>query len=226
MTGDLFFDGLSLVGYFSLILVVGLWPRREQGTMEEFAMGGRRIPWWAVTASIMAAEISAATFLGAPEEGYTNRNYTYAQLALGTILARAIVAYLFIKPYYDYKVVSIYEFLQIRFGVMTKNAASAVFLLTRILASGTRLYVAGVIVVLAVEYLGHFIPSAREEILIYVVVLAVITVLTTIYTSLGGIKAVVWTDLIQATVMFAALGYTIWALLERIRADGRERCRI
>ena len=100
-----------------------------------------------VLASIIAAELSAATFLGTPAEGYHLRNFTYAQLAIGTVIARIIVAYLFILPFYDNNVVSIYEFLQIRFGVATRNAASGVFLITRLLASGTRLYVAAVIVV-------------------------------------------------------------------------------
>ena len=84
-------------------------------------MGNRNIPWWAVLASILAAEISAATFLGAPGEGYEKRNFTYAQLALGTILARVIIAYIFIKPYYDFRVVSIYEYLLLRFGTRDKG---------------------------------------------------------------------------------------------------------
>ena len=86
-----------------------------------------------------------------PGEGFTFRNYTYLQLALGTILARILVSYIFIKPYYDYKVYSIYEYLTARFGVPTKNAASAIFMFTRVLASGARLYVAAIALVLAYE---------------------------------------------------------------------------
>ena len=71
----------------------------------------------------LAAEISAGTFLGTPGEGYGLRNFTYGQLAIGTIIARIVVAYVFIKPYYDYRVVSIYEYLQLRFGIGTRNAA-------------------------------------------------------------------------------------------------------
>ena len=94
-------------------------------------------------ASIIAAETSAGTFFGTPGEGFALRNYTYLQLALGTILARILVSYIFIKPYYDYKVFSIYEYLTARFGVATKNAASAVFMITRLLASGARLVCRG-----------------------------------------------------------------------------------
>src|SRR5437588_13092499 len=137
--------------YFIIVMAIGLYKGRDDRTMEGFAVGDRNIPWWAVLASILAAEISAATFLGAPGEGYAMRNFTYAQLAIGTILARVIVAFVFIKPYYDYRVVSIYEFLRVRFGEQTKNAASAVFLVTRALASGTRLYVAAIVLVLGYE---------------------------------------------------------------------------
>jgi hypothetical protein len=78
---------------------------------------------------------ATGTFLGTPGEGYSLRNYTYLQLAFGTILARIIIAFIFIKPYYDYNVYSIYEFLTVRFGTGSKNAASAVFLVTRVLAT-------------------------------------------------------------------------------------------
>src|SRR3954447_17262657 len=141
-------DSLVTLIYFFLVISIGLYKGRGDKSMAGFAIGDRNIPWWAVLASILAAEISAATFLGAPGEGYALRNFTYAQLAIGTILARVIIAFLFIKPYYDYRVVSIYEFLNVRFGERTKNAASAVFLITRALASGTRLYVAAVVLVL------------------------------------------------------------------------------
>ena len=147
------------------------------------------MPWWAITASIIASELSAATFLGTPGEGFADRNFFYAQLAIGTILARVIVAYLFIRAYYDYNVVSIYELMEERFGPITKNAASAVFLLTRLLASGTRLYAPSIILVLAVEV--WLPPSPSLELSLYAACIIAITLLTTIYTALGGIRAVV-----------------------------------
>jgi len=134
-----FWDAFAIVAYFALVIGVGLASARHRGdNVREFSMGSRQMPWWAVLASIVAAELSAATFLGAPAEGYYGRNFLYAQLAIGTVIARIIVAYVFIRPFYDNNVVSIYEFLQIRFGVATRNAASGVFLITRLLASGTR----------------------------------------------------------------------------------------
>ncbi len=238
------FDAFVIFAYFAIVISIGLYKGRGDKSMEGFAVGDRNIPWWAVLASILAAEISAATFLGAPGEGYAMRNFTYAQLAIGTILARVIIAFVFIKPFYDFRVVSIYEFLLLRFGSLTKNAASAIFLVTRALASGTRLYVAGVVLVLAYEmFTGTHFGESREalhkaiaaatgpaqleqltrelaalnwrEVGIYIAALAGLTLVTAIYTALGGIKAVVWTDVIQATIMFGSLGFAIYLLISR-----------
>lgn len=206
-------DGLAIFAYFALVIGVGLASARNRGdNMREFSVGSRQMPWWAVLASIIAAELSAATFLGAPGEGYYLRNFTYVQLAIGTVLARLIVAYLFIRPFYDNNVVSIYEFLQIRFGVATRNAASAVFLITRLLASGTRLYVAAVIVVLGYEMIHGVAATSEEAVWIYGGAVVVVTALTTLYTAVGGIRAVVWTDLIQATVMGGAVIFALASL--------------
>ena len=204
MDARLLVDLCVLLLYFGAILFLGLYMGRKEENLEDFALGGRRIPWWAVLASIIAAETSAGTFFGTPGEGYALRSYTYLQLALGTILARILVSYIFIKPYYDYNVFSIYEYLTARFGVATKNAASAVFMFTRVLASGARLYVAAIALVLAYEMIRGIKPGQREALLIYIGATVVIVILTAVYTTLGGIKAVIWTDLIQASIMIGS----------------------
>ena len=215
-TTGLLVDGLVVFLYFAVIIAIGLYKGRGSKDLESFAVGNRNIPWWAVLASILAAEISAATFLGAPGEGYEKRNFTYAQLALGTILARVVIAYIFIKPYYDFRVVSIYEYLLLRFGTRTKNTASAVFLITRALASGTRLYVAAIVFVMGYEMVSGETLNIWQQVWIYIAALSAITALTAVYTALGGIKAVVWTDVIQACIMFGSLGFAIWSLLRAI----------
>src|SRR3954449_8327003 len=190
--------------YFVIIIFIGLRMGRKEDNLEDFALGGRRIPWWAVLASLIAAETSAGTFFGTPGEGFSHRDYTYLQLAFGTIIGRILVSYIFIKPYYDYKVFSIYEYLTARFGVATKNAASAVFMITRLLASGARLYVAAIALALAYEMIRGVRPTQTETLWIYVGATVAIVVLTAIYTTLGGIKAVIWTDLIQASLMIGS----------------------
>src|SRR5438105_13157619 len=204
MDARLAVDSAVLLVYFVVIIGIGLFMGRRERDLADFVLGRRQIAWWAILASLIAAETTASTFFGTPGEAFALRNYTYLQLALGTILARILVSYIFIKPYYDYKVYSIYEYLTVRFGVPTKNAASAIFLFTRVLASGARLYAAAIALVLAYEMIRGTRPGQTETLLIYIGATVVIVILTAIYTTIGGIKAVVWTYFIQASIMMGS----------------------
>jgi solute:Na+ symporter, SSS family len=211
-----------LLLYFVIIIFIGLRMGRKEDNLEDFALGGRRIPWWAVLASLIAAETSAGTFFGTPGEGFALRNYTYLQLAFGTIIGRILVSYIFIKPYYDYKVFSIYEYLTARFGVRSKNAASAVFMITRLLASGARLYVAAIALVLAYEMVAGARPNQTQTLWIYISASVAIVILTAIYTTFGGIKAVIWTDLIQASIMIGSAVIALGLLYSAIPGGWNE----
>src|SRR6266540_4108961 len=173
MDARLAIDSTVLFLYFVLIIAIGLYMGRKEENLKDFALGGRRIPWWAVLAS-------------------------------GTIIGRVLVSYIFIKPYYDYKVFSIYEYLTARFGVASKNAASAVFMITRLLASGARLYSAAIALALAYEMISGTRPNQTQNLWIYLGATIAIVILTAIYTTFGGIKAVIWTDLIQASIMIGS----------------------
>src|SRR5437867_7918653 len=222
MDGRLVIDSAVLLLYFVLIISIGLYMGRKEENLADFALGRRQIAWWAILASLIAAETSAGTFFGTPGEGFTFRNYTYLQLALGTILARILVSFIFIKPYYDYKVYSIYEYLTTRFGVPTKNAASAVFLFTRLLASGARLYVAAIALALGYEMVRGVRPDQTETLFISIGAIVVIVLLTAIYTTLGGIKAVIWTDVIQASIMIGSALIAVGLLYSAIPGGWNE----
>src|SRR5439155_1884097 len=144
----LLIDALIIVIYFVAIIWIGLYMGRREKSLHDFALGGRRVPWWAVMASIIAAETSAATFLGTPGEGFNARSLAYAQLVVGLILGRVLVGYVFLKPYYTYKVYTVYDYLAVRFGERSKNYVSALFLVMRTLASGARMFVPAVVLVL------------------------------------------------------------------------------
>lgn len=216
MNTSVFVDVAVLIAYFAIIIGIGLAQRSKSGSVEGFALGDRQTPWWAVLASILAAEISAATFLGAPESGYTRGNWTYAQFAIGTILARIIVSFLFIPIFYRHGVISLYEFLGTRFGPRTRTWASGTFLVTRVLAMGTRLFVSAIILVLAYQLAVGRPVQAGEKFMIFAGAVLLVTVMTAIYTAVGGIRAVIWTDFIQVGVLVAALGFSIWWLLTSI----------
>lgn len=206
-------DLLVILAYFGLIFGIGLSQRSKSGSVEGFTLGDRQIPWWAVVASIIAAEISAATFLGAPGEGYEKRNWTYVQLAIGTILARVFVSAVFIPVYYKHGVISIYEFLQTRFGPLTRKGASITFMITRVLAMGTRLYVSAIIVVLAFEMFAGREVQPMEKFWLFTIALVFVSLCTAIYTSVGGMRAVIWTDFIQVGVLVVAVGFAVMFLL-------------
>lgn len=220
---SLLIDGLIIIGYFVAITAIGLYMGRREKSLHDFALGGRNVPWWAVMASIIAAETSAATFLGAPGEGYQTRSLAYVQLIAGLIIGRVLVGYVFLKPYYTYKVYTVYDYLGVRFGPLSKNYVSALFLFMRTLASGTRLFVPSLVMVLAwqlfVSGQGTIKFTVVQSVWPYIVMIVLLTLVTCVYTAMGGIKAVIWTDVIQATLMFTSALVAILTLLYHIGGD-------
>ncbi|MGC9451571.1 MAG: sodium:solute symporter family transporter [Oceanipulchritudo sp.] len=194
---------LSIIGgYFLLILSVGWFKGRNEADVEDYFVGRRQVPWWAVLGSLVATEVSAATYLAVPGVGFSE-NMTYLQFGFGSFLARIFVATVFIGVFYQAKCLSIYEYLRARFGGQTQYTASLYFLLTRLLASGVRLMIAvtGFSVILG-------IPFGWSLLIFGSVTLG--------YTFLGGIRSVIWTDCIQAVVFISAgLAASFW-LLSRV----------
>lgn len=223
MTTDtgLLIDGGIVLVYFVGITALGLYMGRRERSLRDFALGGRRMPWWAVMASIIAAETSAATFLGVPGEGYTNKSFAYVQLMFGLIIGRFVVGHVFLKPYYSYKVYTVYDYLGVRFGPATKAYVSALFLFMRTLASGTRLFIPSLVIVLGYRMFvsGRPVQFSQEAVTTlgpYLAAIVVLTIVTCLYTAIGGIKAVIWTDVIQACLMFAGALIAIGTLLHHI----------
>ncbi len=218
---ELLIDGGIVVFYFTAITAVGLYLGRRDRSLSDFALAGRRVPWWAVMASIIAAETSAATFLGVPGEGYTTKSFAYVQIMLGLILGRVVVGYVFLQPYYTFRVYTVYDYLGVRFGPRTKAYVSALFLFMRTLASGTRLFIPSLVMVLAYRL---FVSGAQPQFGAqtvtttgpYVVAIVALTVVTCLYTAVGGIKAVIWTDVIQACLMFGGALVAIGTLLAHV----------
>ncbi len=207
--------------YFAGISAIGLYMGRREESLKDFALAGRQVPWWAVMASIIAAETSAATFLGAPGEGFAKRSLAYVQLTMGVVIGRWVVANVFLKPYYDYKVYTVYDYLAVRFGPRSKSIVSALFLVMRTLASGSRLFIPSLVMVLAwklfVEQQGTSITfQPVTSVGPYLIAIGALVLLTAFYTTKGGIKAVIWTDVVQACIMFGSAIAAIVFLLNQI----------
>ena len=193
------YDWLVIVLYLGATIAIGLWLSRKQDNLDDFFLGGRTIPWWAALLSMVATETSAATFLGAPEQGYM-RNMTYLQFSIGTIAARFVLASVFIAAFYRLRVFTVYGFLTERFGAPTQTTTASVFLLGRLFASGARLFIAAIAIEVATG-----LSMQWSIILLGVVAVG--------YTWFGGIKAVIWTDVLQAIVLVGGGVIALFSLL-------------
>jgi Na+/proline symporter len=197
--------------YFALMIFVGFYigRRRPTGGAEAYFLGNRSLPSWALAISIVATMLSAATFVGVPDEVYLG-DTGYLILNVGGFIAVFVVATLFVPTLYRAGTVTIYGYLGQRFGETGMMAVSCTFLFGRMLASGTRLFFAAI--PLCLLLFGTSRPSPGQLVL----AICLIGVIGTFYTVAGGIRAVVWTDTIQLALVVGAALLTIGMLLHRI----------
>ncbi len=197
-----FLDGSILVGYVVMLAAIGWWAaRRTAKTTDDYFLANRSIPWLVTTASFMATCISALTFIGTPAEGYSS-DYRYLLSNPGDILATIFIAMVFLPHFQKLRVTSIYQAMAERFGPSARTTCSAYFLLTRSLASTVRIVaIAKVLEVVSSGALSY--PCC--------VILVIGGILA--YTTLGGGRAIAWTDLLQFSLLVtgavAALGYIV-----------------
>lgn len=199
-----------VAGYFGLLALSGVFlSRRSKSTREYFQSGGR-IPWWAAGASLLATALSAATFIGAPQQSYRG-DLTYLVANVGSIIAIVVVALYFIPIYYRYGTPTVYGIIGIRFGEKARRWASGVYLSGRVFASGARIYIAAL--PFSLILFGH------TELNALVFSIALLTLIGIFYTWIGGIKAVVWSDILQLFIFTGAAVAALVALFSLIPAD-------
>ena len=184
-----------------LVVIGGAFSREQRGTAD-FFLARRRIPWWAACLSFLATEISAVTIIAVPATAYSE-NWEYGQFFVGSSLAKLAVAYLFIPAFYRYDCTTIYEFLLYRFGRASQVTGSVFFFITRLLGSGVRLMAAALAVALLVGW-----PLWAT--------IALFTVVSIAYIALGGVKAVVWTNVFQACTFLVGGAATVIFLASRV----------
>ena len=185
----------------ALLAIGGAFTRQQRGTTD-FFLARRRIPWWAACLSFLATEISAVTIISVPATAYSE-NWEYFQFFVGSSLAKFVVALLFIPAFYRYNCVTIYEFLSHRFGAASQVTASIFFFVTRLLGSGVRLMAACVAVAVLMGW-----PVWPTVVLFSLVSIA--------YIALGGVKAVVWTNVFQAAMFLVGGALTVAFLVSQI----------
>lgn len=185
-------DFFVLLLYLGGTTALGLWIGRRQKSANDYFIAERTIPWWAVMFSVVAAETSALTFISIPGLAYVG-NLGFLQVVAGYILGRIVVATVLLPRYYQGQLVTAYALLEQRFGLGTRRFTSIVFMITRAVADSVRVFATAIPIALILE---GTVPAA------YVKPLAILILglLTVIYTYKGGMKAVVWTELLQASV--------------------------
>ncbi|MBK9064159.1 MAG: hypothetical protein IPL89_13340 [Acidobacteria bacterium] len=190
---------LAIAAYLVAINVLGAWLGRGQKDAKDYFLGGHAMPWGAVMASIVATETSALTFLSVPGDAYRS-GFTFLQLAFGYLVGRIAVSFILLPGYFHGEITTAYALLERRFGVGARRFTSLIFMVTRVMAASVRLAV----------------PAIPIALILGIPVWAAILLLagaTALYTYVGGIKAVIWIDLIQVLVYISGAIMALWVLL-------------
>jgi len=195
-------DLAIIILYLAGITLFGAYFRRGQNSLRDYFLGGRSAPWWAIACSIVATETSTLTIISTPGIAYSG-NLRFLQIVLGYLVARVVLSVVLIPQYFQGEFYTAYQLLGKRFGTRMRSAAAVVFLVTRALAEGVRISAIGKVVSVA---LG---TGERISILI-------IALLTLFYTFEGGMRAVIWTDVIQFALYITGSVAAFWLLLHKI----------
>jgi SSS family solute:Na+ symporter len=176
-------DLVVLVAYLAGVTALGVWFGRRQKDARDYFLADRSIPWWAVCFSVVATETSALTFISVPATAYGS-DLWMLQLALGYLIGRTVVAVVLLPGYFRGEVVTAYALLERRFGLRTRRFASLIFMVTRAFADGVRVFATA-------------IPIRLITGLPYWQAILLTGAITLLYTYHGGLKAVIWTDVVQ-----------------------------
>lgn len=227
-------DLIIVVSFLIATTLLGAWLGRGDKNLGDFLLAGRQMPWWLILGSIVATETSTATFLSVPGRAYdpSEGDFRFLQVVFGFALGRILVSTFLLPRYFEGKLFSAYEVLQTRFGAATRKIASGIFLLARNLGDGLRLYLTAI----ALYQLVAAAPGANasQEAWIFPACVLAIGISTMVYTSIGGMRSVVWNDCIQlviyllgailaAVIILQRLPHGMETVWETIRAENKLR---
>ncbi len=183
--------------YLIAITLFGARFRRGQKNLRDYFLGGRTAPWWAISLSIVSAETSTLTIVGTPALAFAG-NLGFLQIVLGYLLARIVISSLFLPHYFRGEMFTAYELMRRRFGERIRKLTAGIFLVTRAMAEGVRVFAMSLVISIILDHLYSRIGLAPATGEIASIVL--ITALTLFYTFEGGMTAVIWTDVVQMSL--------------------------
>src|ERR1700693_1871897 len=188
--------------YLAGITLFGLRFRKKQRTLRDYFLADRNIPWWAIALSIVAAETSTLTIIGIPGLAY-DTDLTFLQVVMGYVVGRAIISLVLLPHYFRGDLYTAYQLIERRFGKKLRSLTAGLFLVTRAAAEGVRVYAVSIVVAIAL--------GTGE-----IASIAIITVLTLIYTFEGGLAAVIWTDVVQTVIYVGGTLVGLWTILHLV----------
>ena len=215
-------DWVVMVGYLGLVSVLGVVLAGKQTNMEDFFRGGNKLPWYAVSGSMIATIISAVTFIGVPAAAYAaTGNFTYLQFGIiAGLLSRLFVAFVLVPAYYEHEVYSPYDYMGRRLGGLARSVTTAMFSLMGLLAQAARVYLTAIILGLIlreelqwlagasgltglIDAMGLVPAGDAAEVAALTWSIAAVGVVAVAWTMLGGIATVIWTDVMLFGVFLA-----------------------
>ncbi|MEM6854531.1 MAG: hypothetical protein AAF593_09000 [Planctomycetota bacterium] len=211
-------DWVVLVGYMLLVSVLGVVLAGKQKDIKDFFRGGDKLPWYAVSASLIATTISAVTFVGVPAIAFNPNggNMTYLQLGIiAGLISRVFISFVLVPAYYEKRIYSPYDYMGDKLGGGAKGVTTALFTLGGLLAQSARVYLTALVLTLVmadqlewVESRSGLSPLASSIILIGIIAVA--------WTMLGGIATVVWTDALLFLVFVTGGIAALWVILTQL----------
>jgi SSS family transporter len=201
-------DWVVIVLYLIGVIAFGVWLGRGQKNARDYFLGSRNISWWGVSLSIVATETSALTFIGVPAIAYGG-NLMFIQIIIGYVIARIVLAMVMVPHYFKGEIYSPYQLLEGAFGPEARRTASIFFLIAGTLAAGVRIYVTCIPLQLMFGFSTNQI----------IIVIILFVVLSLIYTYIGGVKAVIWTDVIQFVLLAGGGLFVLFYIPMKMGAD-------
>ena len=188
---------ISFAAYTALLFLVS-WVTSRKADSNSFFLGNRKSPWPIVAYGMIGTSISGVTFISVPGN-VMNENFYYLPLVLGFVIGYIVIARVLLPLYYKMNVTSIYSYLEERFGFTTYRTGSAVFMVSRVLGAAVRIFI-------VVLVLHTFLPAGSVP---FWIVAAVFMPLIFLYTFKGGVRTIIWTDVLQTTFMLLAVILTV-----------------
>ena len=197
-------DWMVIALYLLGVVALGLWFGKDQRTTRDYFLGSKNVPWWGIGLSIVAAETSALTIIGVPAMAY-GTDLTFVQMLIGYVLARIVIAVLLVPHYFKGEIYSPYQLFGDSFGPAARQTAGGFFLISETLAAGVRVYVASIPIKLMLgdKLLGL---GTGDPILGSILLFVGLSLL---YTYVGGVKAVIWTDVLQFCLFLVGGAYAL-----------------